>query len=154
MMLRRISFAKTIALLLFPVMNLLFMHYYIYLNHYIEDVVLLYNFGTNFLSVLFDVNLLFLLFLLFTMGKMELSLLLTYFVSLLYSFVNVFYSRFFSHYITLSVISQASNLTDQAVVNSMMSGFHWIDLFFPLSLVCFIFVYLRIKPLKTGNAIV
>ena len=154
MMLRRISFAKTIALLLFPVMNLLFMHYYIYLNHYIEDVVLLYNFGTNFLSVLFDVNLLFLLFLLFTMGKMELSLLLTYFVSLLWSFVNVFYSRFFSHYITLSVISQASNLTDQAVVNSMMSGFHWIDLFFPLSLVCFILVYLRIKPLKTGNAIV
>ena len=130
------------------------MHYYVYFNQYIEDIVLLYYFGSHFFSVIIDANFLFLLFLLLSLGKMELSLLLTYFVSLLWAFVNVFYSRFFEHYISLSVISQACNLTDQAVVNSMLSGFQWTDLFFPLSLVCFILVYIRLKPLKVDNTVV
>ena len=56
--------------------------------------------------------------------------------------------------LSLSIMSQAGNLTDQAVVNSMISGFQWTDLFYPISMICAIFVYRRIKPFATDNAVV
>ena len=130
-----------IILLSFSALNLLFMHYYVFLNHYNEDVLLAYQHGFNLFGVIIDISILLLLFLLFTWGKLKLSLLLSFITTWLWSFVNVFYVRFFGQYLSLSVMSQASNLTDQAVMNSMMSGFQWTDLWYPIILLAFIAVY-------------
>ena len=140
-------------LLLLSVVNLLFMHYYVYLHHYVEDVVLAYLFGFNLFSVLFDVSVLVLLFLLLTWKRLKISLLLTFAVTLVWSFVNTFYARFFEQYLSLSAMSQTGNLTDQAVVNSMMAGFQWTDLFYPLMMAVFVLAYCKAGKLVYGKAI-
>lgn len=144
---------KTALLLCFSIVNLLFMHYYVFLNHYIEDVIMSYAYGVNLMAVLFDVSILLLLFLLLSWGRLKLSLLLTYVVTLLWSFVNVFYVRFFNQYLALSTISQAGSLTDQAVVNSMMAGFQWTDLYFLLSLAVFLPLYWRIGRMSLDRSL-
>ena len=142
---------KITILFLFCIMNLLFMHYYMFFCHYIEDVLMAFNFGINFITIVFDVSVVLLFFLLLSWGRLKLSLTLTYVTTLIWSFVNVFYVRFFGQYIPLSVISMAGNLTDQAVVNSMAAGFQWTDVFFLLSLVLFVVFYRKIGHLFLNN---
>lgn len=137
-----------LLLLSFSMLNLLFMHYYIYFHHYIEDVVLAYLKGFNFFSVIFDATVLLLLFLLITWKRLKLSLLLTFVITLLWSFVNVFYVRFFDQYLSLSAMSQTGNLTDQAVMNSMLAGFQWTDLFYPLMITTFVLTYRKVGKLE------
>lgn len=142
---------KMTILLFFCMINMLFMHYYVFFGHYIEDVLLSYVFVINFLTVLFDVFVVILIYLLLSWGRLKLSLMLTYGTTLIWSFVNVFYVRFFNQYIPLSVISMADSLTDQAVVKSMLAGFQWVDLFFPTSLGLFIIVYREIDYLSLNR---
>ena len=142
---------KVAILLLFCMINMLFMHYYMFFGHYIEDVLLAYVFVDNLLTVVFDVFVVLLIYLLLSWGRLKLSLMLTYGTTLLWAFVNVFYVRFFNQYITLSVISMAGDLTDQAVVNSMLAGFQWTDSYFILSLVLFIIVYRKIGKLSLNK---
>lgn len=144
-------------LLVFSVVNLLFMHFFIYFNHYIEDILLAYEFVYNILSVFFDVSLIFLFFLIFTWKHLKVTLLLTFVTTWLWSFTNIFYARFFSQYISLSVLSQIGNLSDQAVMNSMMAGFQYSDIFYPVILVLFIYVFRKVGILtikrKVFNAL-
>ena len=142
---------KMTILLFFCMINMLFMHYYVFFGHYIEDVLLSYVFVVNFLTVLFDVFVVILIYLLLSWGRLKLSLMLTYGTTLIWSFVNVFYVRFFNQYIPLSVISMADSLTDQAVVKSMLAGFQWVDLYFPISLALFAVIYRMIGTLSLGR---
>ena len=127
-------------------LNMIFMHYYVYTGHYMEDVLLAYSFCYNLLSICFDISVLLLVFLLLTGARVKTSILLTFVTSWLWSFANVFYVRFFGQYLTLSAFSFANQLTDQAVVTSMMAGFQWSDLYYPLSLLCFLLVYRQTAP--------
>ena len=127
------------------------MHYYVFFGHYIEDVLLAYTFEINFLTVVFDVYVVLLLYLILSWGHLKYSLLLTYVTTFVWAFVNVFYVRFFNQYIPLSVISMADSLTDQAVVDSMLAGFQWVDLFFPTSLGLFIIIYREIDYLSLNR---
>lgn len=140
-------------LLLFSVANLLFMHYYIFLNHFIEDIMLSYAFGINLMTVFFDVSVVLLLFLLLFWGRMKLSLIMTFGITFMWSFANVFYVRFFNQYLSLSAIGQAENLTDQAVVNSMMAGFQLTDLYYALSLMLFVVVCCRIGTITSNRSL-
>ena len=124
-------------------MNMIFMHYYIYIGHYMEDVLLAYSYCYNMFSICFDISVLLLIFLLLTELKVKASIMLTFVTSWLWSFANVFYVRFFDQYLTLSAFSFANQLTDQAVVSSMMAGFQWSDLYYPISFLCFLLVYRR-----------
>jgi len=142
---------KMTILLFFCMINMLFMHYYVFFGHYIEDVLLAYTFEINFLTVVFDVYVVLLLYLILSWGHLKYSLLLTYVTTFVWAFVNVFYVRFFNQYIPLSVISMADSLTDQAVVDSMLAGFQWVDLFFPTSLGLFIIVYREIDYLSLNR---
>lgn len=132
---------KIILLILFSMANMLFMHYYIFYHHYLEDIQLAYTVGINLMTVFFDVSVILLVYLLLSWGRLKLSILLTYVTTFVWSFVNVFYARFFSQYLPLSILSQTSQLTDQAVVNSMMAGFQWTDLYFVFFLFFFIVLY-------------
>jgi lipoteichoic acid synthase len=113
-----------------------------------EDVLLAYSFCYNIYSICFDISALLLVFLLLTRARFNTAIMLTFITSWLWSFANVFYIRFFEQYLTLSAFSFANQLTDQAVVTSMMAGFQWTDLYYPISLLCFLQVY-RQTPQKT-----
>lgn len=129
------------------------MHNYMYFNHYLEDVVMFYSWGVNILTVFFDVSIVLIVFILLTWGRLKQSLLWTYLITLLWSFVNVFYARFFNQYLPLSIIAQSTSLSDQAVMNSMLSGFQAIDLYYILSIVLFIYVYCNIGSLTIKKSI-
>lgn len=144
---------RILILLSFSVLNMLFMHYYIYLNNYMEDVLLAYAFGINLMTILFDVAVVVLFFLFISCGRLKLSLVLSYMVTLGWSFANVFYVRFFNQYLSLSVIGMAGNLTDQAVVNSMMEGFQLTDLYYVISLVLFVIVSRRIGSIILSRSL-
>ena len=135
---------RFILLFLCAAANLMFMHYYMFFHHYMEDILLSYTVGVNLMMIVFDTSILLLLFLLVSWGRLKLALLLTFMTTLVWSFVNVFYARFFSQYLPLSVLTQTSQLTDQAVVDSMMAGFQWTDMYFVLSLLCFIVIYKKV----------
>lgn len=92
-------------------------------------------------------------FLLLTWGRLKQGLLWAYLTTLLWSFVNVFYARFFNQYLPLSIISQSCSLSDQAVMNSMLGGFQITDLYYILSVVAFICVYCKIGSLTMNKSI-
>lgn len=137
--------------ILLSIINMLFMHYYIFFNHYMEDVLLAYEFCNNLLMTIFDVIVILLLSLLLTAGRIKQSLLFSYITTVIWSFLNVFYVRFFNQYIPISIMSQAGNLTDQAVLQSMLFGFQWVDFYFLLSIVLFICAYRRLKVRRVGR---
>jgi hypothetical protein len=55
----------------------------------------------------------------------------------------VFYARFFHQYLSWSSIGQAGNLTDGAVIDSMLAGFEWTDLYYPLIAILFVWFLIR-----------
>lgn len=59
-----------------------------------------------------------------------------------------FYIQFFSQYILLPLISMVDSLTDQAVVNSMLVGSQWVDLYFLILLALFVVVYRKMGILS------
>lgn len=121
-------------------LNLLFMHYYFYLNGYVEWVWM-YSEVINICSIIFDVSVLLILFLLLLGGRLKIAVLITYFLTLIWAFVNVVYGQFFYQYISLSAIGEAQALGDGLVIDSLKTAFHWYDLFFVVSLTCFFIVY-------------
>lgn len=139
---------KAKFILLLCVLNLLFMHYYFFSNNYIEDGLLSYIFLVNLLMVIFDVSIILLIWSFVFCNHPKLSLLLTFLTTLLWSFSNVFYVRFFNQYLTLSIMSQIGQLTDQAVLHSMIYGFQWTDSYYIISVSIFVALYygLKLKP--------
>ena len=131
---------KSLLLIVFPLLNLLFMHYYFYLNGYLEWTWM-YSIIINLCSVVFDVSILLILFMLLMKGNFKIAVLLSYILTLIWSFVNVVYGRFFFQYMSLSAIGEAHSLGDGLVINSVMSAFHWYDLFYLLSIISFFFLY-------------
>ena len=96
-------------------LNMIFMHYYVYTGHYMEDVLLAYSFCYNLLSICFDISVLLLVFLLLTGARVKTSILLTFVTSWLWSFANVFYVRFFGQYLTLSAMNRRIRGCSEAV---------------------------------------
>lgn len=129
-------------LLLFPFMNLLFMHYFFYINNLLEWTWL-YSKIINLCAITFDVSVIFILCLIVFKCKMKLALASTQAITLVWSFVNVIYGRFFFQYMSLSVIAETSGLGNNLVINSILSEFHWYDLYFLFTPICFFLIYKR-----------
>lgn len=125
------------------------MHLFFALNGYIEYGPYIYSFVTNFCTVIIDVSIVLFVFLCLSQRRLRISLYLTFFLTLIWSFCNVFYGRFFYHYLTLSAIGQSGGLTDAVVIKSMMTGFQWSDLYYLFSLLSFIFI---VKFVKTKES--
>lgn len=134
--------------LLFPTFNLLYMHYYFVLEGLYIGKMFAFTPIINFLSVTIDVAIIFLFFLLCTKGRTRLSLHLLFVLTLIWSFVNIFYSRFFYQCLTISAIKQANNIFDVVVINSIIEGFRWIDCYYLLSILIYI-IFFRLYGKKT-----
>ena len=121
-------------------LNLLFMHYFFYFNGYVEWIWS-YSEIINLFGVTFDVSIVLLFSLSVFGGRLKPALLTTFVLTLVWAFVNVEYGRFFYQYISLSAIGEAHALSNNLVMDSVLAGFKWYDLFFVAFLVCFISIY-------------
>ena len=139
--------SRYLLLLVFPMLNLLFMHYFFYFSDILEWTWM-YSEIINLCGVVFDVSVLTILFLFCTGGRIKLSIAFTQIVTLMWSFVNVMYGKFFFQYISLSAIGEVHSLGDSLVLNSVMSAFYWYDIFFLISAILFFFVYKKVKAYK------
>lgn len=128
--------------------NFLFMHYFFVINLLMEINLYLFSFSSNFFSCIFDLSILFIVLLVILRGNGINALKLLFIVTWIISFVNVFYGRFFWQYIPLSAFSQTASLTDGIVVNSIMAGFKWWDLYYFLSITVFLIVAVRMNHQK------
>lgn len=97
----------------------------------------------NLMAVLLDVTVLFLFYLLLLWGRARVSLLLTFITTLLLSFCNIVYSRFFGQYLTFSAFGQANNLVDDVVIKSIMSEIRGYDIIYLIILFLFICVFVK-----------
>jgi lipoteichoic acid synthase len=139
-------------LLLFglSIVNLLFMHYQLALTVEFEYPFKLDALMSNVLACLLDVSFFFLLGMLILVGRVKQSLLFTFVCTMLLSFCNVLYSRFFAHYLPNLALTQVGNLNDGEVIQSIMAGFRAVDLCYVLLALLFGWLYCRFdrKALK------
>lgn len=138
---------KSHLLIVFPLLNLLFMHYYFYFNRLLEWTWK-YSVVVNLMGVVFDVSVLMIMTLLILKGRFKPAVAITQILTFVWSFVNVMYGRFFFQYMSLSAIGEAHGLGDSLVVNSLMSAFYWYDLYYLMSLICFVILYINTKPYR------
>ena len=134
-----------LALFLMSVLNLLFLHFQFKWTIDLEIPYYTTSPIDNFLACLLDVTVLLALFWLLTFRKLKVSLVLTFIITLTWSFCNVFYSRFFLQYLTWSSIGQARNLTEGIVIDSMWEGFRLIDIYYPAAVLLFCWLFSRSK---------
>lgn len=121
--------------------NLLLMHVFLALTVRFEYPFKIDAIFSNLFSCLIDTTFLFTLSMLLTWGHIKRSLFLTYVLTALLSFCNIFYSRFFDHYLPNLAFMQWSNLNDTNVMESILTGFSWIDLFFICWAILFYWLY-------------
>ena len=136
------SFHKNInieylVLFIMSLMNLLFVHYYFLLTIELEVGCFKSSLIDNFIACLLDTSVILFITWIFTLRRLKLSFVITFVVTLLWSFCNAFYARFFHQYLSWSSIGQAGNLTDGAVIDSMLAGFEMTDLYYPLMAILF-----------------
>ena len=127
-------------LLILCCISMLVMHYSFYSNGYIEWL-LEYTEVVNLFAVVFDVSFLLVVFLSLIRGPLKGAIAFVYVLTLVWSFVNIFYGRFFYQYLPLSAISEVSSLGEGLVLESALSGFRWQDVLFIMSVVLFMIVY-------------
>ena len=132
-----------LVLLMFSVVNLLFMHYQFLVTIGIDFYFSKTSVLDNLMAVFLEVTVLFLFYLLLSWGRVKMSLLLTFVTTLLLSFCNIVYSRFFGQYISFSAFGQASNLVDDVVIKSILSEIRGYDFFYIIFLLLYIFVFVK-----------
>ncbi len=122
------------------IMNLLFMHYVIITTCQTEFELDITSYIDNFCSTVIDVCILFIILYLVTWKRWKAAWTITFIISILWSFSNVIYSRFFMHYISLSAINQGGALFDWLIIRCIIDKLQWIDLYFIFSLFLFIYI--------------
>ena len=132
---------KLIVLLCLCILNLLYMHNYIIFTCQVEDVVEWTSWIDNICRVCFDVWIIFSLFFLLTRGRTNLCIIITFYITLFWAFVNILYSRFFYHYVSLSSIGETGAIVDPLVYKSVVAGLNWTDLYFPFIILIFHVIY-------------
>lgn len=130
-----------IVMFFMSIVNLLFMHHYFLNTIGLEVGCFKSSIVDNLIACLLDVSFILLVIWLITLRRLRVSLVITFVVTLIWSFVNVFYARFFHQYLNWSSIGQAGNLSDASVINSMLAEFHAIDLFYPIMAILFICLF-------------
>ncbi len=126
------------------IVNLLFMHYTIFMTCQMEFKSDLLSHFDNFCAVIFDVSIVFLLFYMITKKNWRKAWTGCYVVTLLWSFSNIVYSRFFNQYISLSSIAQSGSICDSLMIRCIIEKLNWTDSYFLLSVVLFILMMKRV----------
>ena len=134
-----------LVMFMMSVVNLLFVHYYFLGTIALEEECFKPSYFDNLLACLLDATFILAIVWILTFRRLRFSLAITFFITLIWSFCNAFYARFFHQYLSWSSIGQVGNLTDPIVVDSMMAGFQLIDLYYPLMAILFCWLYIKYK---------
>ena len=118
-------------------LNLLVMHYYIISACGMETELNITTIIDNCLGIVIDTSFLFLVSYYMVLKRQRAALVITFMVTLGWSFSNILYSRFFHHYISLSAMGQGGSLFDWQMIRCVVDGFRWSDLYFIVSLCLF-----------------
>ena len=121
-------------------MNLFTMHYYILCTASMDDESNFTRFIDNILGVSIDLTVITLAAYFICGKKLKATTTVTFVITLLWSFSNVIYSRFFHHYISISAIAQGGSLFDSFMLDCLKSSFRWTDCFFLLLMSIFLFL--------------
>lgn len=132
-----------LLMFLLSVVNLLFLHHYFLQTIGLEVGCFKSSLVDNLLACLLDVTFVWLVSWIITLRRVRTSLMITFVITLVWSFSNVFYARFFHQYLSWSSIGLAGNLADPIVLDSMSAGFRLIDLYYPLIIVLFCWICYR-----------
>lgn len=132
-----------LAMFMLSVINILFVHHFFLQTIGLEVGCFKSSLVDNLIACLIDVSVILLFSWLITIRRLKLSLAITFTITLIWSFCNVFYARFFHQYLNWSSIGQIGNLSDTSVINSMLAEFHAIDLYYPIVASLFIWIYFR-----------
>ena len=136
---------KFLLMFMMSMMNMIFLHQYFLHTIDLEVGCFVSSFFDNLLACLIDVTFILLVSWLITLRRLRASLVITFVITLLWSFCNVFYARFFHQYLSWSSIGLAGNLSDPIVLDSMTAGFRLIDLYYLLVIILFCWIYFRSK---------
>lgn len=134
---------KYFFLLLISVLNLMYMHYSIFLSSNVERQIDFTVYIDNLNAVTCEVLFVFFIFSLLTKRNMRLAAFLTVLITLLWSCSNVVYARFFFQYVSVSAIGESSNLIDPFVFRCLIDGARWTDLYYIGSLLLSISIFLK-----------
>lgn len=126
-------------------LNLLVMHYSIFVSYNVETDVDLTFFFDNFLGVVFDTGVLLYFLWIVTRKRTKFVLALCFTITWLWSLSSIIYSRFFFRYLTLSAIGQGEALSDNYVVRCIIHSIQWEDLYYPVALLLFILLLRKVK---------
>ena len=135
------TFTRYLMLTMFCLVNLIYMHYYIFCTCDIEADYEATSFFDNICGCIFDLCVLFIFFFLLTRKRLRPTLAFCYSVTLTWSFCNILYSRFFFRYLSFSAFGQTSNLFDWLLIESMLAEIQRADIFYIVSPIVFWFVY-------------
>ena len=122
-------------------LNILYMHIFIIKTCNTEFGLSWVSWIDNLSGIVFDITIISLLSYLFSYKFKRIGIILTFLLTLGWSFCNITYSRFFHSYLSLSAIEQFSSLFDPVVVESTFHGIHYQDMFFIISPILFFFIY-------------
>ena len=142
---------KQLLMLSLCILNLIYMHYYIFLTCDIEAECDTTSFFDNICGIVFDMAVLFVLFCLATQKRPKPCFALCFAATWMWSFCNVLYSRFFFRYISFSAIGQSSNLFDWFMLQCMVDELRVSDLYFVVSLIAFCIIYRSAPSDKFGK---
>ena len=137
--------AEFLLMFMMSMMNMIFLHQYFLHTIDLEVGCFVSSFFDNLLACLIDVTFVLLISWIITLRRLRASLAITFVITLLWSFCNVFYARFFHQYLSWSSIGLAGNLSDPIVLDSMTAGFRLIDIYYPLVIITFCWIYFRSK---------
>lgn len=132
-----------LIMFMMSVANLLYLHHYFLLTIALEVDCFKSSIIDNLIASLLDVTILLSVIWLATMRRLRISLVITFTITLIWSFCNAFYARFFHQYLTWSSIGQISNLSDATVIKSMIAGFQITDLYYPIMIILFCWIIIR-----------
>ena len=139
-----------ILLLILSIINLLFMHYSLFNSSNVERQIEFTLYFDNLSVVTSEVLFIFFVLSLLTKMKMRLAAFFTAFLTLLWSFCNVVYARFFFQYISVSAIVESENLFDPFIFKCLVDGIRWSDIYYLGSMLISCFLYKRISESRLG----
>ena len=119
---------KFLFLLCIIIVTMMAMHYYMAFTVDFESRPGLCNAVSNLLSCVIDVTVIYLLAYAVTWGRVKTALIISYWVTAILAFCNIVYARFFGLYLPKKVLAQVTNLNDQDVALSILSGLSRMDL--------------------------
>lgn len=136
---------KYLLMFMMSVVNLLFMHHQFLRTIALEVDCFKTSYCDNLLACLLDTTAIFVIAWIITLRRVKACLMITFIITLTWSFCNVFYARFFHQYLSWSSIGLAGNLADSIVIDSMMAGFKLIDCYYPLMSILFCWYFIKTR---------